>query len=62
MAHPFSNESQTGQERAKARYYADYAVKPKDSGSARGDAAQPPQEEWTKAPSRQVSNTGGVKE
>jgi len=59
MAHPFDKQAMTGQERAQARYGADYGTSKSDS--AQGDAAQPPEEEWTGAPARQVSNLGNVR-
>ncbi len=59
MAHPFDKQAMTGQERAQARYSVEYG--PKANASAQGDAAQPPQEEWTAAPARQVSNLGNVR-
>lgn len=37
------------------------AASPKGHGSAQGDAAQPPVEEWEGAPARQVSNLGNVR-
>jgi hypothetical protein len=59
MSHPHKHEAKSGQEMAKARYSVDYDGP--DDGKTLGDAAQPPKEEWTAAPARQVSNTGKVR-
>jgi len=59
MAHPFAEKAMTSQERAQARYSVEYG--PKTTDSAQGDAAQPPEENWTGAPARQVSNLGNVR-
>ena len=70
MAHPHMDDIRRSHSDKLKAMVAKAAEHPADrarrivggtGGSAQGDAAQPPQEEWTAAPPRQISNLGNVR-
>lgn len=65
MAHPYADKAMTGQERADARY--DFPPNQSDAPNsilcedAKGDRVEKAEDNFTKAPSRQISETGKVR-
>lgn len=66
MAHPYASKAKTGQETAKARYDFPPNSSPIPESALikvakDDDRVEKAQDEFTKAPSRQISETGKVK-